>query len=105
MEQESGLPPPKRFARPDFEFWIRMGILPYLDLTLWAYLNDLNIPNRVMADAIYSDDEGDPDRVRKVTKVWADDLTRSEHAGAMKQLKVQAALEASTSVNAERETD
>ena len=35
LEQESGLPPLKRFARPDFEFWIRMGILPYLDL-LWG---------------------------------------------------------------------
>ena len=85
----------------DIESWIQMGVLPYLDLTLWAYLNDLNVPNRVMADAIYSDGEGNPNRVRKVTKVWADDLTRSEHAGSMRQLKVQAALEISKSVNAE----
>jgi hypothetical protein len=96
--------PPLRFAKPDFGSWIEMGILPYLDLTLWASLKDVNIPNRVMADAIYPDGEGDPERVRKVTKTLADDLTRDEFSGAMRDLSAQAALEFLRSGNAEGET-
>lgn len=38
---------------PDFPGWVRFGLLPYLDLTTWAYAKNLEVTNRVLADAIF----------------------------------------------------
>ncbi len=51
--EDASLTAPKPF-RLDFAGWLRFGVLPYIDLTLWAIQNRKRISNRVMADAIFS---------------------------------------------------
>jgi hypothetical protein len=52
---------------PDFNEWIRIGILPYLDLKIWEMQENVSIPNRVMADAIFTDEISGEETVRKTT--------------------------------------
>jgi Family of unknown function (DUF6387) len=52
---------------PKFDDWIRLGVLPFIDLHLWELENKKNIPNRVMADAIFQDGEGGEETIRKTT--------------------------------------
>jgi len=66
--------PQKRSRLPSFTEWCRLGILPYLDLKIWEKENNMNIPNRVMADAIYQSGEGGEETVRKTTAPLADFL-------------------------------
>ena len=63
-----------RYHPPDFQSWIRFAVLPFLDLTLWASLNNYKIPNRVMADAIFPIGEGGEETVRKTTQKLASTL-------------------------------
>lgn len=58
----------KKFRRPDFQGWVRFGVLPFLDLMIWAFETKTKIPNRVMADAIFPTGEGGEEVVRKTTK-------------------------------------
>lgn len=51
----------------NFLDWIHYGVLPYLDLKLWELENDIKIPHRVIADAIYPRGEGGEETVRKTT--------------------------------------
>lgn len=81
----------KKFNRkPNFDDWCRFGILPYLDLQLWALETDNHIPYRVMADAIYLPGEGGEENVRKTTAPLADMLMTET---ALDVLASQAALE------------
>jgi hypothetical protein len=57
----------KKYRKPDFVSWAQMGILPWLDLTIWAKQEGVSIPNRVMADAIFKPGEGGEEAVRKTT--------------------------------------
>lgn len=70
---EFDLPAQKFFTEAKRDDLIAYRVLPYLDLTLWAALEQVTIPNAVMADALFPDAGVDaPYRVRKVTKVKAD---------------------------------
>ena len=71
--REFDFPAEKIFTEAKREDLITYRVLPYLDLTLWAALEKVKIPNAVMADALFPDTGVDaPYRVRKVTKVKAD---------------------------------
>lgn len=50
-----------------FNAWIKFGILPYMDLWIWGLETGTQIPNRVMADAIFPEGEGGEEIVRKST--------------------------------------
>lgn len=65
--------------RPDFEGWAKFGVLPYLDLSTWAELEGVKIPNRVMADAIFPAGEGGEEVVRKTTQKIADEMLTKSH--------------------------
>jgi hypothetical protein len=52
----------------DFKKWIGFGVIPYFDLLTWSFLENVKIPNRVMADAIFPVGEGGEEVVRKTTK-------------------------------------
>lgn len=41
------------FCRSDFIGWANLGILPYFDLQLWSIENNIKIPNRIFANALY----------------------------------------------------
>ena len=60
--------------KPDFNTWYRTGVLPYLDLTLWASRLNINIPYRVMADAIYPNGDYGEETIRKTTAPLAGTL-------------------------------
>lgn len=82
----------RRYQRPDFESWIRFGVLPFLDLTIWAKENGLSIPNRVMADAIFEPWMGDSEAVRKTAAPLAMSLLKGSDIGRASTLEILAAL-------------
>ena len=45
--------------RPAYKDWSRYGLLPYLDLLLWAYETDNHIPRRVFSAAVSHFDRGE----------------------------------------------
>lgn len=59
--------------RPNFSAWCKFGLLPYIDLKTWEIETGKNIPNRVMADAIFPTGEGGDDVVRKTTAKHAEE--------------------------------
>lgn len=56
--------------RPSYDRWARYGLLPYLDLLIWAMETDTHIPDRVMSAAISSYDAGEAN-LRKTTSPLA----------------------------------
>ena len=82
--------PAKIFRRPDFAGWVSFGALPYIDLCTWAKIENVQIPNRVMADAIFEPGEGGEEVVRKTTEKLASDLMSEGH---LNQLASYAAYE------------
>lgn len=58
----------------DSKSLIKFAVLPYLDLKINALLDDANIPNRVMADAIFPQGEGGEEVIRKTTKPLAESV-------------------------------
>lgn len=51
--------------------WAEFGVLPYLDLSIWARANSVNITDAVMGDALFPNEVGEIDleeRMRKVVR-------------------------------------
>jgi hypothetical protein len=69
----------ENWRKPDYQGWIRFGVLPYLDLHIWKQETGNKIPNRVMADAIFLPGEGGEEVVRKTTAKLADELLTLKH--------------------------
>ena len=70
---EFDLPAQKFFTEAKQDDLIAYRVLPYLDLTLWAALEQVTIEHAVMAEALFPHAGVDTAyRVRKVTKVKAD---------------------------------
>lgn len=78
------------YRRPDSASWIYFGVLPYLDLKLWAQVEGVQIPNRVFADAIFPPGEGGEEVVRKTTSKIADQVLTATY---LQELAAIAALE------------
>ena len=96
----------RRYRKPDFDSWVRLGILPFLDLTIWAIEAGVSIPNRVMADAIFHPGEGGEEVVRKTTEPTALKLVGerdSEGMAPLDALRAQAALELAGQFDAKAE--
>lgn len=80
----------KYYRNPDFNEWCRLSVLPYLDLKFWALEEDIKIPNRVMADAIFPAGENGEETIRKTTAPLVKRLMTEESLAALLH---QAALE------------
>jgi hypothetical protein len=78
----------QNYRKPDFTNWINFGLLPYLDLQIWEREENVSIPNRVMADAIFLPGEGGEEVVRKTTEKLAKELL------SLRNLETMAALAA-----------
>jgi hypothetical protein len=63
-----------RYRKPTHDRWTRYGLLPYLDLTIWAQEMGATIPDRVMAAAITPLTDVGDDRLRKTVAPLADSL-------------------------------
>jgi len=81
---------PKAIKQSDLNLWTLYGVLPYLDLKIWERETTLSIPNRVMADAIYSTGVGGEETVRKTTAPLVEHLLSEK---ALKQLGGQVVLQ------------
>ena len=75
--------------KPDFSKWIRFGVLPYIDLRMWEIETGLNIPNRVMANAIFPEGEGGEEVVRKTTRRLANNLLSPQNLSVLAALSAQ----------------
>lgn len=62
--------------KPSHTNWARYGLLPYLDLLIWAMETDTHIPDRVMSAAISQYDAGEAN-LRKTLVPLAADLMGS----------------------------
>ncbi|MDO9205293.1 DUF6387 family protein [Methylotenera sp.] len=82
--------------RPDFDGWAKFGVLPYLDLSIWAEIEGVKIPNRVMADAIFPEGEGGEEVVRKTTQKLADETLTESHLNKLAALAAHEIAERNT---------
>lgn len=59
----------RRFSIVDFKRWHRYAMLPFFDLKLWAWSENVHIPDSLMVNAIFAGIAGDNDRnLRGYTK-------------------------------------
>jgi hypothetical protein len=89
---------PIKYHRPTYKRWGRYGVLPYLDLTIWAQETGNHIPDRVMSAAISHYDAGEAN-LRKTVAPIAADLMRD-----LSELQSLAAVEAATGSPGDMET-
>jgi hypothetical protein len=61
----------KSYRKPNFKQWYRLSILPYLDLKFWSIENNITIPYRVFADAIFKPGENGEETIRKTTAPYS----------------------------------
>lgn len=69
----------KHLRESDFNHWITLAILPYLDLIIWSIETETHIPNRVLADALYPHGEKGEETIRKTTSHLAEALLDNEN--------------------------
>lgn len=80
----------KHFRESDYNNWINLGVLPYLDLIIWGIETETQIPNRILADALYPSGEKGEETIRKTTSQLAETLLDSK---SIHQLVMQAAAD------------
>ena len=82
------------FTKATFQEWVSYGVLPYIDLTLWAKYNNVRLTQYAIGRAIYPDDDescSDPtERIRRTTKAKADWLM---NWALLRSLEIQANAE------------
>lgn len=77
------------FKYPEYEKWIEYAILPYLDLQIWEIENNVSIPYRVFADAIFPDGDKGEEMIRKTTKKIVDQVVKFEYLDFLATLTAQ----------------
>lgn len=70
----------------DFNRWVEFGILPYHDLTYWASENEVTIPHRVLAYAIFPDGSKGEETIRKTTKPLTEEFFEMNTLSALKDI-------------------
>jgi hypothetical protein len=65
-------------TQKDLDDWVSSGLLPYIDLTLWARSQNASINQHVMGEAIFPDEDSveTTDRIRRTTRPKAQALLR-----------------------------
>ncbi len=89
-EQKTSYPLRKFFRESDFKNWSKLMILPLLDLLIFGIEQEIQIPNRVLADAIYPSSEKGEETIRKTAHPLAMKLINPK---TLFQLSIQAAHE------------
>lgn len=89
----------KRYHRPNFQRWARYGVLPYLDLTIWAAETGAHIPDRVMAAAVLPRLDFGESNLRKTIIPLAESLMSD-----LTELRALAACESADRAPADPET-
>jgi hypothetical protein len=84
-----------KYHRPAYGRWASYGLLPFLDLTIWAQDSNIHIPDRVMSAAVSRYDKGESS-FRKTVVPLAAGLMRD-----LSEFRAFAAVEAQSSANPE----
>jgi hypothetical protein len=71
--------PANPYKTPEYKKWLEYGLLPYLDLKLWEIENNVSIPHRVLADAIFPEGNKGEEMIRKTTKKIADQVMKDDY--------------------------
>jgi len=74
---------------PDLREWAKMGVLPCMDLLLWAKGEKRSIPNSVIANGLGPTGDADAETVRKTVRPLAMGLLSGE-LGAVKRIRAMA---------------
>lgn len=88
-KDQAATPAKRCFTAKNFNKWHEFGVLPYCDLTIWANHENITIPQRVIADAIFIDGEKGEESIRRVTVPLVSQLMGNE---ALYQLHAQSLL-------------
>ena len=81
--------PAKPYKTPEYKKWVEYGLLPYLDLKLWETENNVSIPYRVLADAIFPDGNMGEEMIRKTTKKIADQVNDRDYIDFLATIAAQ----------------
>lgn len=82
-------PESKLIAQDDFDYWVKFGVIPYLDLMLIAKMEGKRITQNQLASLIFPNDYdvGTTDRLRDTTKPMAERLINQKtHKTLLAQL-------------------
>ncbi|PZP53573.1 MAG: hypothetical protein DI586_10865 [Micavibrio aeruginosavorus] len=81
--------PASTFKYPEYKKWIEYSVLPYLDLKYWEMEQNVSIPYRVMADAIFPDGGLGEEMIRKTTKKIANQVMQKEYIDFLATIAAQ----------------
>lgn len=73
----------------DANSFTKFAVLPYLDLIVWYSHQGFNIPNRVMADSIFSVGEGGEEVVRKTIKRLVESILKEDFLEKLQAIAAQ----------------
>jgi len=70
------MPARSEFSAASRQAWVKARVLPYLDLTLWAALEQETIPEQIMLHALYGDEIVPDGKLKRTVKKHAHWLIR-----------------------------
>lgn len=77
----------KPYRKSDFQNWVKLGVLPYIDLFVWSREEKRHITHRVLANALYPYGDKGEETIRKTTIPLVDAIVSPY---SMMQLHAQA---------------
>lgn len=90
-QARAATPPPEKPIKPLYSRWVRYGLLPYLDLLIWATETGVSIPDRIYSAATALHEDMGESSFRKTVVPLAEGLMRD-----LSELKALAAIEESS---------
>lgn len=93
----------QRYRGIRFEEWVRLGILPYLDLKAWELEEGVTVPLPIMMESIFKDlsDDISPENEDTLRKTTAKLATQIFNGNILKVLSAQALAETAPHANPE----
>ena len=93
----------QRYRGIRFEEWVRLGILPYLDLKAWELEEGVTVPLPIMMESIFKDlsDDISPENEDTLRKTTAKLVTQIFNGNILKILSAQALAETAPHLNPE----
>lgn len=79
-----------KWRKPNFAEWVRLCVLPYLDLLIWQNETGTKFLNHVLEEVLFPSSKGSEDKVRKTTAPKAEELISNE---SLAYLRAQAIRE------------
>ena len=85
---------PNLHKRPSTHKWFEFGVIPYIDLIIWAKEERIHLPYRIIADAIFPDNyEKAEETVRKTTRNWAETILSEPYLSSLALLVAEELFE------------